>query len=325
MKTKSLAVSVLAITALLVLIVSSTRAQNTTSVFPDLIQLPADFGPEGIAIGDGHTFYVGSLVPPTLGQILVGDLRTGSFSELVPPTGRFAAGMKFDSRSNYLFVAGGTSGRATVYDTTTGGEVAFYQFLPPGVPGINDVTVSRNAAYFTDTTRPFLGRVALGPRGEPGESQLIPLPANFGVRGPCTLGPGPRANGIAATDNGEYVIVVHTSEGQLYRMDTVTFGLVPIFVSGGDFAGGYALCSGDGLWLHGYTLYVAQPAFDRIAVVELEPDFLSGSLTRYITEPFTSNPATKFPTTLAEFGNSLYAVTYGDVPPTPDFVVRLSK
>ena len=324
MKTKRLAMPVLAMTALLVLIVSDKLAQNTKSVFPNLIQLPADFGPEGIAIGNGHTFYVGSLVPPTLGQILVGDLRTGSFSELVPPTGRFAAGMKFDSRSNYLFVAGGTSGRATVYNTITGAEVAFYQFLPSGVPGINDVIVTRDAAYFTDTTRPFLGRVALGSQGEPGESELIPLPANFGVRGPCT-GPSPRANGITATENGQYVIVVHTSEGQLYRMDTATFGLVPLFVSGGDFAGGYALCSGDGLWLDGKTLYVAQPAFNRIAVVEIEPDFLSGSLTRYITEPFTSNPATKFPTTLAEFGNSLYAVTYGDAPPTPDFVVRLSK
>jgi hypothetical protein len=48
-------------------------------------------------------------------------------------------------------------------------------------------------------------------------------------------------------------------------------------------------------------------------------------VTRYITEPFQSNPATKIPTTLAEFGNSLYAVTFGGQPPTPDFVVRLPK
>jgi hypothetical protein len=31
------------------------------------------------------------------------------------------------------------------------------------------------------------------------------------------------------------------------------------------------------------------------------------------------------PSTIAEFGSSLYAVTYGGLPPTPDFVVRLSK
>src|SRR5262245_30780596 len=120
MKTKRLGVSVLAMTALLVLIGSDKLAQTTTPVFPSLIQLPTGFGPEGIAVGNGSTFYVGSLAPATLGQILTGDLRTGSFFQLVPPTGRIAAGMKFDSRSNYLFVAGGTSGMATVYDTVTG-------------------------------------------------------------------------------------------------------------------------------------------------------------------------------------------------------------
>ena len=48
-------------------------------------------------------------------------------------------------------------------------------------------------------------------------------------------------------------------------------------------------------------------------------------VTRYITEPFASNPGIRFPTTIAEFGNSLYAVTIGSQPPTPDFVVRLPK
>jgi hypothetical protein len=31
------------------------------------------------------------------------------------------------------------------------------------------------------------------------------------------------------------------------------------------------------------------------------------------------------PTTIAEFGNALYAVTAGFAPPSPDFVVRVSK
>src|SRR6185436_747534 len=49
-------------------------AQSDAAIFPDLIQLPANFGSEGIAVGNG-SFYVGSLTPP-IGQILVGDLRT---------------------------------------------------------------------------------------------------------------------------------------------------------------------------------------------------------------------------------------------------------
>jgi sugar lactone lactonase YvrE len=313
------------VVVLLLTTIAGVVAQSQAPVFPDLIQLPADFGPEGIAVDNGHTFYVGSLAPATLGQILVGDLRTGTFSELVPPTGRIAAGMKLDSRSNYLYVAGGTSGRGTIYDADSGAEIAFYQFMPPGVNGINDVVVTREAAYFTDTTRPYLGRVAIGPGGQPGHAENIPLPPNFGVRGGCTVGFSPRANGIAATKNGKFLIIIHMSEGQLYLMDTATFTVVPIDVTGGDFVGGNPVCNGDGLLLDGRTLYIAQSSLNRVAVVELSPDHLSGVVTRYITEPFQSNPATKIPTTLAEFGNSLYAVTLGSQPPTPDFVVRLPK
>ena len=300
-------------------------AQSKSPAFPDLIQLPPDFGPEGIAIGNGHTFYVGSLAAATPGQILVGDLRTGGFTELVPPTGRPAAGMKFDARSNYLFVAGATSGGATVYNADSGKEIAYYQFLPPGVPGINDVAITREAAYFTDTTRPFLGRVALGPRGQAGEGKVIPLPANFGVPGGCTVGPPVRGNGIAATPDGQHLILIHMSEGRLYLLDTETFTPVPINLSGGDFAGGEAVCSADGLLLDGPTLYAMQFALNRVAVIQLSHDRLSGVITHYLTEPLASNPATQFPTTMANFGHSLYAVTYGGAPPSPDFVVRIPK
>jgi len=294
--------------------------------FPDLIPLPAGFGSEGIAVGTGHSFYVGSFTQPNLGQILVGDLLTGTLSELVPANGRPAVGMKVDPRTNFLFVAGGNSGGGTVFDATSGAEVAFYPFVPPGGHVVNDVVVTHDAAYFTVSTGAFLGRVALDPNGQPGTPETIPLPANFGRRGDCTVGPGPRANGIAATPDGKHLIIVHTSEGQLYLLDTATLIPVAINITGGDSAGGNPLCAGDGLLLDGTTLYVAQfGPLNRVAVVELSPDHLSGFITRYITEPFESNSSIRLPTTMAEFGNSLYAITYGDGPPTTDFVVRLSK
>jgi hypothetical protein len=181
--------------------------------------------------------------------------------------------------------------------------------------------VTRDAAYFTDSFLALLYRVALGPQGQPADepAQMIPLPANFGVPGGCTIGSPRGGNGIAAAPNGEHLILVHMSEGQLYRMDTATYAVVPIDLGGGN------VCSADGLLLDGKTLYVVQNFLNRVAVVELSPDYLSGIITRYITEPFTSNPATKVPTTIAEFGNSLYAVTAGFAPPAPDFVVRLPK
>ena len=185
--------------------------------------------------------------------------------------------------------------------------------------------MTREAAYFTDTTRPFLGRVALGSRGELGEGKLIPLPQNFGLPGGCTVGPPVRGNGIAATANGKHLILVHMSEGQLYLLDTETLTPVPINVSGGDFAGGAAVCSADGLLLEGRTLYAVQSSLNRVAVIRLSNDYRSGVVTHYLTQPFASNPALGLPTTIANFGNALYAVTYGDAPPSPDFVVRIPK
>lgn len=307
--------------------VSELLGLNYQRPFPDLIPLPGGFGPEGIAVGNGTTFYVGSLTPPTLGQILVGDIRTGAFSQLVAPSGRPALGIKHDSRSNFLFVAGGGTGMGTVYDAASGSEVAVYQFGLPGASVINDVVLTRDAAYFTDSLRAFIYRVALEANGQlaNGVPQMIALPANFGAPGGCTVGPPLRGNGIAATANGKHLILMHMSEGRLYRMDTTAYAVASIDLSGGDDLGGGAVCSADGMLLDGKTLYVVQNFLNRIAVIEMNGDYLAGFIGRYITEPFASNPATKVPTTIGEFGDSLYAVTAGFAPPAPDFVVRLTK
>ena len=280
-------------------------AGTSARPFPDLIPLPANFGPEGIAVGNGSTFYVGSLAASTRGQILVGDLRTGEFVELVASDGLNATGMKHDPRSNLLFVARSNSGMGTIFDASTGDVVASYQFKTAPT-FINDVVITREAAYFTDTQAPFLYRVALGPAGAPAtEFGSISLPAAF------------RTNGIAATPNGEDLFVV--SGAQLYRLDTATH--TPTLVD----LGGDTLPNADGLLLDGKTLYVVQNFLHRIAVVELSSDYLSGEIVRFITEPFASNPDTKVPTTIAKFGDALYAVTAGFAAPSPDFVVRLTK
>jgi hypothetical protein len=76
------------IVGILVLLTIEVPTLSQAPSYPDLIPLPTGFGPEGIAVGNGPTFYVGSLAAPaTLGQILVGDLRTGNVSQLVAPTG----------------------------------------------------------------------------------------------------------------------------------------------------------------------------------------------------------------------------------------------
>ena len=56
--------------ALAVLVVPTALAKSS---FPATISLPNGFQPEGIAVGTGSTFYVGSI--PT-GAVYTGDLRT---------------------------------------------------------------------------------------------------------------------------------------------------------------------------------------------------------------------------------------------------------
>jgi len=288
-----------------------------------LIQLPDDFGPEGIAVGNGSTFYVGSIAPATAGQILTGDLETGHFHQLVAPSGITAFGLKHDSRSDLLFVAGGPSGRATVYDAISGAEIGFYQLKAPGTGFINDVLLTSDAAYFTDSAaseNPVLFWVPLGPHGEPGPAfDEIPLPADFAVAGPYN--PATKGNGMAATSDGKVLLIVHTGLGKLYRMDTETYETVQVVLSGGDGDVGH----GDGLLLQHETLYVVQNRFNKVAVIKMAPNYFSGVIKRYITEPFASNPATKVPTTIAKFDRKLYTVTAGFAPPAPDFVVCLPK
>ena len=60
---------------------------------------------------------------------------------------------------------------------------------------------------------------------------------------------------------------------------------------------------GDGLLLVGHTLYMVQGRFNRIAVVQMNADFTSGTVERTLT-----NGALAFPSSIALFGGSLYAV-----------------
>ena len=130
----------------LLLIILSTSMMGAASAqrFPELIPLPNGFRPEGIAVGNESTFYVGSI--PT-GAIFRGDLRSGQGDIFIPAQeGRAAIGLKYDERTGLLFVAGGPTGFAYVYNGETGENVAEIQLTTPSRTFINDVIVTRDAA-----------------------------------------------------------------------------------------------------------------------------------------------------------------------------------
>lgn len=152
------------LTALLALLLPpALTAGASTPSADDVIVLRGANSAEGIAAGEGTTFYAGELLT---GDIFRGDIHDGKAKRFIDvPEGRMAVGMKADTRNDLLFVAGGTTGKAYVYDTDTRKQVKEYD-LAPGF--INDVTLSRDGAWFTNSAAPELYFVPVSRRGELG-------------------------------------------------------------------------------------------------------------------------------------------------------------
>jgi sugar lactone lactonase YvrE len=294
------------------IVVAATAASAGATAFPDRLELPDDFEPEGIAIA-GDQFYVGSI--PT-GAVFRGNLRTGEGDEdFVPPqSGRNSIGMKVDR--GRLFVAGGPSGMAFVYDARTGENITSFQ-LSTGGSFINDVVVTKDAAWFTNSLQSVLYRVPLGPGGSPGTTvQEIPLGGDYAP------GPGFNVNGIDATPNGKTLIIVQSGLGKLYSVTLA--GIANEITLTSPEGDAESVPQGDGILLDGKTLYVVQNRMNQVAKIALSSDLASGVvLTRLTSADFD------VPTTIAEHGNSLYAVNARFEPPprlTPDFwVTKLGK
>jgi sugar lactone lactonase YvrE len=291
----------LAIPILALVLCAATAGSILAAAFPDRLELPNDFAPEGIATGRGSTFYAGSL---TGRGIVRGDYRTDGTEPLVTTGGPFV-GMKVDAH-NRLWVAGGPLGTGYVFDAETGDQLGDdLQLAPVGEASfVNDVVVTGEAAWFTDSFRGVIYRVDLddGAISEVDLTALAePQPNVF------------RLNGIDATPNGTTLIAVNSTDGELYRIDAATEVVTTINL-------GVASVHGDGILLAGHTLYVVRDQ-DHVAVIDLAPDLSSGTVVDELTGDFD------VPTTVARFGSSLYVVNarFGttDEPPVAYWVTRL--
>jgi sugar lactone lactonase YvrE len=290
-------------TALAAFVLAAPLAANNN--FPEKIALPDGFRPEGIAIGNGGTFYVGSIgAPPpgtTGGAIYRGDLKTGEGAVIIPPAaGRSAIGVELSH--GRLYVAGGATGKAFVYDVETRALLLERQLaadpITPNSTFVNDVVVARGGAYFTDSRRPFLYRL-----GRDGTVERIPLTGDIVYAPP----PVNNANGIDTTPNRKKLIIVQSNTGKLFLVNRRTGVTDEIELN-------EPVVNGDGIHLDGKTLYVVQNRDNKVAVVRLGRGLRSGTVTTHITDSDFD-----VPTTIDEFGKRLYAVNARfTTPPTPD-------
>jgi hypothetical protein len=252
----------------------------------DTIPLPPEFRPEGIASGPNDSFYVGSIPQ---GSVYKGSYRTGEGDVLVPPhPGRNHTGLKVDRRFGRIFVAGGASKGIYVYDLETGADLA--SFPLPDAGFVNDVVLTRRAAYFTDSLVQQLYRIRIGRHGGLGEPTRIP------ITGDLQYEDGFNANGIAAVPNTRRLIVVQTNTGELFSVHRRTGRSRQIRLNG-------TVTNGDGLLRRGRTLYVVRNADSEVAVVKLRRRFRSGAIEDRLTDPDLD-----VPTTIAPFKRFVYVV-----------------
>jgi hypothetical protein len=166
---------------------------------------------------------------------------------------------------------------------------------------VNDVVVTKRAAWFTDSMRQFLYKVPIGQNGQLGTPQAVPL------TGDIVFQSGFNVNGIDATPNGKKLIIVQSNTGKLFKVNRS--GVTRLINLGG------ATVPGDGLLLQGKRLYaVVRSPQDGILVIRLRPNLLSGTVVRTITNSDLDDP-----TTVDAHGSRLYAVNARfSTPPGPD-------
>lgn len=256
-------------------------------VAPSTIELPGAAGAEGIAAGKGNTFFAGDL--PT-GDVFRGDIRDGTAERFIDaPAGRMAVGMKADVGHDLLFVAGGPTGQGYVYSTETGADVRAYQ-LTTAPSFINDVTLTRDGAWFTNSARGELYFVPVDGDGVPGDAVTLPLSGPAGTT-PAAF----NLNGIAALDGGRTLVVAHSGNSAVYTVDPVTGASADI--------AGITVPNVDGLVVKGRQLWAVQNRINQVSVIELNGDASAGTVESVITSPLF-----QVPTTAALFGNTLAVV-----------------
>jgi sugar lactone lactonase YvrE len=182
--------------------------------------------------------------------------------------------------------------------------VASYQFAAPATSLVNDVAVTKDGAWFTDSFQARLYFVPLSRAGAPASTFRT-----LAVSGPAAVISGEvNLNGIQATPSGKTRIVAHSANAQLYTVDPATGASAAI--------AGVSVPNVDGIVLEAGRLWAVQNFSNQIARIRLAPDLTFGVVEEVITSDLF-----QVPTTAARFGSRLAVVNAKfdtGIPPTAD-------
>ena len=128
--------------------------------------------------------------------------------------GRAATGREVQPRTALRLRCGDR--KAFIYDAKTGALIREYQ-LATAPTFINDVAVTNNAAYFTDSQKAVIFKLPLGNGGTlPAAAQTLALTGDF------QLVAGFNLNGIVASPDGKTLIAVQSNTGKLFTINPNT-------------------------------------------------------------------------------------------------------
>lgn len=252
---------------------------------PARIDLPTGTQPEGITSSPDGTFYVGSVAD---GRIVTGSLRGGPVRTLLPPAaGRSLRGLFHVRRTGLVWAVGsvGAVGHVWALHARTGAVVG--DVVVPGAAFLNDLVVTRDAVWATDSSVDRLTVVRLDRHGRPARTapRFVPLGGDWPSSPPNSF----NANGIRVLPHGP-IVLNHSRVGGLWQVDacTGTARRIPV-------AGGPPITSGDGLELVGHTSYNVRGSGPQdVSVVRLRCDDgrVRGRHVATLTDPTLDVPST---------------------------------
>jgi hypothetical protein len=381
-------------------VIAGSAAAAPAAIYPTRIDFPAptvdpttgavttNFSPEGIAVS-GDTFYAGSTAT---GEVIKGNLKTGVYSRGFVPASpnqpsdvhRGVLGLLLDDHNrlwgagSYGMACGGGGtqpacpagitpprtnyGVLFVWDGTTGAQLAQYTLSTAAAKTINDITISGNAVFVSNTTAPSgVGtevqfRLALGPGGALPAGDVPPAaPAAGSVNPAVTVVPSfgfTGADGIDTLPNGNVIMnsVNGASSGDMVVWNAATNTITPIVVTGEPGRVAKPLLSGDGVALDGNILYYPENRLDTatcpapnttllcpgdIAAIRLNPpDFTTATVVARLNSPAGSGlPPLRSPANTEQLGHFVYVISRvvlpnpvtGALNVTQTFIERLDK